>query len=172
MMALIGHLRMFARKETGATSRVDVGVTLGNAMRLLQYRIRNEDIEVVLDLPAEPAHVEANPIRLEQVFVNLLSNAVQSMRDRPRRVLRVSIRRAESTVTTEVADTGSGISADHMKSLFDPFFTTKEIGEGLGLGLSISYGIVREFGGTISVESELQIGSRFRVTLPAPPALA
>ncbi|MGJ4896660.1 ATP-binding protein [Bradyrhizobium oligotrophicum] len=170
MMALIGHLRMFARKETGATSRVDVGVTLGNAMRLLQYRIRNEGIEVVLDLPAEPAHVEANPIRLEQVFVNLLSNAVQSMRDRPRRVLTVSIRRAGSTVTTEVADTGSGISADHMKSLFDPFFTTKEIGEGLGLGLSISYGIVRELGGTISVESELQIGSRFRVTLPAPPA--
>ncbi|WP_315784294.1 ATP-binding protein [Bradyrhizobium sp. SZCCHNPS1003] len=169
MMALIGHLRMFARKETGATSRVDVGVTLGNAMRLLQYRIRNEGIEVVLDLPAEPAHVEANPIRLEQVFVNLLSNAVQSMRDRPRRVLTVSIRRAGSTVTTEVADTGSGISADHMKSLFDPFFTTKEIGEGLGLGLSISYGIVRELGGTISVESELQIGSRFRVTLPTPP---
>ena len=120
-----------------------------------------------MDVPAEPVHVEANPIRLEQVFVNLLSNAVQSMRDRPRRVLSVSIRRAGSTVTTEVADTGSGIAADHMKSLFDPFFTTKEIGEGLGLGLSISYGIVRELGGTISVESELEIGSRFRVTLPA-----
>jgi two-component system C4-dicarboxylate transport sensor histidine kinase DctB len=172
MMALIGHLRMFARKETGATSRVDVGMTLSNAMRLLEYRIRNEGIEIVLDLPAEPAHVEANPIRLEQVFVNLLSNAVQSMRDRPRRVLSVSIRCAEGTVMTEVADTGSGISVDHMKSLFDPFFTTKEIGEGLGLGLSISYGIVRELGGTISVESELQIGSRFRVTLPAPRASA
>jgi two-component system C4-dicarboxylate transport sensor histidine kinase DctB len=170
MLALIGHLRMFARKETGATSRVDVGLTIGNAMRLLHYRIRHESIEVVMDVPAEPAHVEANPIRLEQVFVNLLSNAVQSMRDRPHRVLKVSIYRDGSNVTTVVADTGSGISAEHMKSLFDPFFTTKEIGEGLGLGLSISYGIVRELGGSIEVESELHTGSRFRVTLPASPA--
>jgi two-component system C4-dicarboxylate transport sensor histidine kinase DctB len=170
MLALVGHLRMFARKETGATSRVDVGLTIGNAMRLLHYRIRHESIEVVMDVPAEPAHVEANPIRLEQVFVNLLSNAVQSMRDRPHRVLKVSIYRDGSNVTTVVADTGSGISAEHMKSLFDPFFTTKEIGEGLGLGLSISYGIVRELGGSIEVESELHIGSRFRVTLPASPA--
>jgi two-component system C4-dicarboxylate transport sensor histidine kinase DctB len=66
----------------------------------------------------------------------------------------------------EVSDTGAGIAAEHLKSLFDPFFTTKEIGEGLGLGLSISYGIVREFGGDILVDSAPGRGSTFKVVIP------
>lgn len=172
IMALIDHLRMFARKETGATDSVDLAAAIRNAMRLLDHQIRNERIEVIMALLAEPVHVRANPVRLEQVFVNLVSNAVHAMRERPRRVLSISMLREGSVTTTEVGDTGGGIAPQYLKSLFDPFFTTKEIGEGLGLGLSISYGIVREFGGTISVESEPEAGSRFRVTLPAAPIAA
>ncbi|MDA9399698.1 sensor histidine kinase [Bradyrhizobium sp. CCBAU 45389] len=166
MMALIDHLRMFARKETGTRSAVALAPVVDNAIRLLQYRIANEHIEVVRSAPAEPLHGLANPIRLEQVVVNLLSNAIDAMRDRERRVLGVALGRRDDSAVIEVSDTGAGIAPEHIKSLFDPFFTTKEIGEGLGLGLSISYGIVREFGGDILVESTPGRGSTFKVVIP------
>ncbi|MHC2621503.1 two-component system C4-dicarboxylate transport sensor histidine kinase DctB [Bradyrhizobium huanghuaihaiense] len=166
MMALIDHLRMFARKETGTRSAVALAPVIDNAIRLLQYRIDNEHIEVVRSAPAEPLHGLANPIRLEQVVVNLLSNAIDAMRDRERRVLGVTLDRHDDSAVIEVSDTGAGIAPEHIKSLFDPFFTTKEIGEGLGLGLSISYGIVREFGGDILVDSTPGRGSTFKVVIP------
>lgn len=166
MMALIDHLRMFARKETGTRSAVELAPVIDNAVRLLQYRIDHEHIEVVRDVPAEPLHSLANPIRLEQVIVNLLSNAIDAMRDRERRVLAVTLGRRDDSAVIEVSDTGAGIASEHIKSLFDPFFTTKEIGEGLGLGLSISYGIVREFGGDILVDSAPGRGSTFKVVIP------
>lgn len=166
MMALIDHLRMFARKETGTRSAVDLAPVIDNAVRLLQYRIDHEHIEVVRAAPAEPLHSLANPIRLEQVVVNLLSNAIDAMRDRERRVLAVTLGRRDDSAVIEVSDTGAGIASEHIKSLFDPFFTTREIGEGLGLGLSISYGIVREFGGDILVDSAPGRGSTFKVVIP------
>lgn len=166
MMALIDHLRMFARKETGTRSAVDLAPVIDNAVRLLQYRIDHEHIDVVRAAPAEPLHSLANPIRLEQVIVNLLSNAIDAMRDRERRVLTVRLGRRDDSAVIEVSDTGAGIASEHIKSLFDPFFTTKEIGEGLGLGLSISYGIVREFGGDILVDSAPGRGSTFKVVIP------
>lgn len=166
MMALIDHLRMFARKETGTRSAVDLAPVIDNAVRLLQYRIDHEHVEVVRAAPAEPLHGLANPIRLEQVVVNLLSNAIDAMRDRERRVLTVRLGRRDDSAVIEVSDSGAGIASEHIKSLFDPFFTTKEIGEGLGLGLSISYGIVREFGGDILVDSAPGRGSTFKVVIP------
>lgn len=166
MMALIDHLRMFARKETGTRSAVELAPVVDNAVRLLRYRIDNEHVEVVRAAPAEPLHGLANPIRLEQVVVNLLSNAIDAMRDRERRVLTVRLGRRDDSAVIEVNDTGAGIASEHIKSLFDPFFTTKEIGEGLGLGLSISYGIVREFGGDILVDSAPGRGSTFKVVIP------
>lgn len=166
MMALIDHLRMFARKETGTRSAVVLAPVVDNAVRLLRYRIDNEHIEVVRAAPAEPLHGLANPIRLEQVVVNLLSNAIDAMRDRERRVLTVRLGRRDDSAVIEVSDSGAGIASEHIKSLFDPFFTTKEIGEGLGLGLSISYGIVREFGGDILVDSAPGRGSTFKVVIP------
>lgn len=166
MMALIDHLRMFARKETGTRSAVELAPVVDNAVRLLRYRIDNEHVEVVRAAPAEPLHGLANPIRLEQVVVNLLSNAIDAMRDRERRVLTVRLGRRDDSAVIEVSDSGAGIASEHIKSLFDPFFTTKEIGEGLGLGLSISYGIVREFGGDILVDSAPGRGSTFKVVIP------
>ena len=166
MMALIDHLRMFARKETGTRSAVALAPVIDNAIRLLQYRIDHEHIEVVRGAPAEPLYSFANPIRLEQVVVNLLSNAIDAMRESERRLLKVALGSDDANAVIEVTDTGGGIAAEHLKSLFDPFFTTKEIGEGLGLGLSISYGIVREFGGDILVDSAPGRGSTFKVVIP------
>ncbi|MCP3459551.1 ATP-binding protein [Bradyrhizobium sp. CCGUVB23] len=166
MMALISHLRMFARKETSARSAVALAAVVDNALRLLQYRINNDGIEVVRALGTEPVHGFANPVRLEQVLVNLLSNAIDAMQGRERRILGVVLEGREGVAVIAISDTGKGIAPEHMKSLFDPFFTTKEIGEGLGLGLSISYGIVREFGGDILVESVPGQGSTFKVIIP------
>jgi two-component system, NtrC family, C4-dicarboxylate transport sensor histidine kinase DctB len=159
-------LRMFARKETGTRSAVALAPVIDNALRLLQYRIDHEHIEVVRVVPAEPLYSFANPIRLEQVVVNLLSNAIDAMQASERRLLRIAVGRDGAGAVIEVTDTGAGIAAEHVKSLFDPFFTTKETGEGLGLGLSISYGIVREFGGDILVDSVPGRGSTFKVVIP------
>ncbi len=166
MMALIEHLRMFARKETGARSPVDLPVVIGNAMRLVEYRIRNEGIKVDMSMPSAPVYVMANPVRLEQVLVNLLSNAIDAMHDTEQRLLGIVLDWDGERAVIEVSDTGHGIAPEHVKSLFDPFFTTKDIGQGLGLGLSISYGIIRECGGDIMVESAPRAGARFRVVLP------
>jgi two-component system C4-dicarboxylate transport sensor histidine kinase DctB len=166
MKALIDHLRMFARKETGTRSAVALAPVIDNAVRLLRYRIDQEHIELVRASPPEPLHGLANPIRLEQVLVNLLSNAIDAMRNSERRLLTIALGRDEASVVITVSDTGAGIASEHLKSLFDPFFTTKETGEGLGLGLSISYGIVREFGGDILVDSVPGTGSTFRVVIP------
>jgi two-component system C4-dicarboxylate transport sensor histidine kinase DctB len=166
MKALIDHLRMFARKETGSRSAVALAPVIDNAVRLLQYRIDHEHIEVVRIAPAEPLYSFANPIRLEQVVVNLLSNAIDAMRLSERRLLKVALGSEGASAVIEVTDTGAGVAAEHVKSLFDPFFTTKEVGEGLGLGLSISYGIVREFGGDVLVDSVAGRGSTFKVVIP------
>jgi two-component system, NtrC family, C4-dicarboxylate transport sensor histidine kinase DctB len=166
MMTLIAHLRMFARKETGARSAVELAAVIDNALRLLQYRINSERIELARAIGGGPLHGLVNPVRLEQVLVNLLSNAIDAMRDCERRVLGVALDRQDGEAIIAISDTGNGIAPDHMKSLFDPFFTTKEIGEGLGLGLSISYGIVREFGGDILVESVASEGATFKVIIP------
>lgn len=167
MMALVAHLRMFARKETGARSAVDLAGAVDNAIRLLEYRIRNENIELTRTMAAEPVFTFANPVRLEQVMVNLLSNAIDAMRDGERKLLAIAVGREGDRAIVTVTDSGRGIAPEHIKSLFDPFFTTKEIGEGLGLGLSISYGIIRESGGDILVESAVGRGTSFRVVLPA-----
>jgi two-component system C4-dicarboxylate transport sensor histidine kinase DctB len=167
MMALVQHLRMFARKETGARSAVDLARIIDNAIRLLDYRIRNERVDLVRPPPPEPVFAFVNPVRLEQVVVNLLSNAIDAMRDAERKILTVTLGRESHRAIVEIVDTGCGIAPEHIKSLFDPFFTTKEIGEGLGLGLSISYGIIRESGGDILVESAVGSGTSFKVILPA-----
>jgi len=167
MTALIERLRMFARKDSGARSPVDLATALRNALNLLAHRIKIENVE--LEVPAfdQPLLVLANSVRLEQVFINLLSNAMDAMRGCEQRLLSLSVRRSGEFVIVEIADTGGGIAPEHIQSLFDPFFTTKDIGEGLGLGLSISYGIVREFGGTLTVESAQGAGSAFHVSLLA-----
>jgi two-component system, NtrC family, C4-dicarboxylate transport sensor histidine kinase DctB len=167
MMALVQHLRMFARKETGARSAVDLARIIDNAIRLLDYRIRNERVDLVRAPPPEPVFAFVNPVRLEQVVVNLLSNAIDAMRDAERKILTVTLGRESHRAIVEIVDTGCGIAPEHIKSLFDPFFTTKEIGEGLGLGLSISYGIIRESGGDILVESAVGSGTSFKVILLA-----
>jgi two-component system NtrC family sensor kinase len=119
--------------------------------------------------PLPEVSVDTNQIK--QVLVNLFNNAIHAMQDRPQpAVLTVSSRlhrkHGQPVVFLSISDTGHGIDPIHLDKIFDPFFTTKEVGQGTGLGLSISYGIVERHGGTIQVESTLNQGSTFVVTLP------
>jgi signal transduction histidine kinase len=110
--------------------------------------------------------VVGNPIQLEQVFINLLTNARDAVASGPRKAIRISGAVGAAAVEVAVADTGPGIPPGLERRIFDPFFTTKEVGQGTGLGLSITYGIVKEHGGTISVVSRPGEGATFLLQLP------
>jgi two-component system C4-dicarboxylate transport sensor histidine kinase DctB len=113
--------------------------------------------------------VAGNAIQLEQVFINLLTNARDAVAESPRKQIRISATTGSGAVEVALADTGRGIPPGHERQIFDPFFTTKEVGKGTGLGLSITYGIIKEHGGTISVVSSPGEGATFLIHLPLAP---
>ncbi|SDI62491.1 sensor histidine kinase [Pseudomonas panipatensis] len=167
MAALTGHLKTFARKTPGGLrERIELGNVLEQALQLLAVRIRAEQVEISQELSI-PAWVLGDAIRLEQVLVNLLRNALDAVAGAERPHIAVSLRREGADWCLRVADNGPGIAAEHLASVFDPFFTTKPVGEGLGLGLAVSYGIVHELGGRLEAANQPQGGAEFRLCLPA-----
>ncbi|WP_299549139.1 ATP-binding protein [uncultured Tateyamaria sp.] len=145
MGRIIKNLRAFARQESEPALRVDLVEVVQSAVELTTPRIRNEDVTLVVNLPDAPVWVSGGEVRLGQVFVNLISNAVDAMAGRDTRALTIDIQ----STSVIISDTGPGIETPDR--VFDPFYSTKEVGasEGMGLGLSISYGIVQSFGGEI-----------------------
>ncbi|MFC0710031.1 sensor histidine kinase [Azorhizophilus paspali] len=166
MAALTGHLKTFARDTPGGLrERLALDAVVDHALLLLEARIRQDAVQV-LRLRAPRAWVEGNAIRFEQVLVNLLHNALDAMVGQARRELRIALHRDGSDWLLSVADSGGGIAAEHLSRVFEPFFTTKPVGEGLGLGLAVSYGIVRESGGQMEVGNTGD-GAQFVIRLPA-----
>ena len=133
---------------------------------LMQEQLRLRLITVALDLDPGPALIEGNAIQLEQVFINLLTNARDALADAERKEIKVMSRREGGRVAIIFADTGCGIPDELKSRIFDPFFTTKEVGAGTGLGLSIAYGIVRDHHGAISLANAPAEGAAFRIELP------
>ena len=171
MAALTGHLKTFARKSpAGLRQRLSLAEVLEQALQLLSPRIRSEQVEVFRQVPAE-AMVSGDAIRLEQVLINLLHNALDAMSGRPQRRLRILCQLAGDRWQLRVGDNGGGIPSEHLDQVFEPFFTTKPVGQGLGLGLAVSYGIVRDMGGTLEVSND-EHGAVFTLTLPAAEAHA
>ncbi|MFK8330281.1 ATP-binding protein [Pseudomonas sp. BJa5] len=168
MAALTGHLKTFARNSpSGLRERLDLATVVDQALQLLEARIRAEQVDVALYL-ARPAWVRGDAIRLEQVLINLLRNALDAMAGKTFRRLEIRIEIDADQWRLSVLDSGGGIAAEHLASVFDPFFTTKPVGEGLGLGLAISYGIIHEAGGRLAVDNQPG-GARFSLTLPCDP---
>ncbi len=167
LATLTGHLKTFARKETQVAMTADIGTVIANALDLTDHRLRQVGVDIEYRRPRPPIGVSANPVHIEQVLINLIANAADAMQDAPLRILSIGVTSEGGTASITIADTGSGIAPDNMSTLFDPFFTTKPAGKGLGLGLAISYGLVRDSGGTIAVRSRPGKGSTFTITLPA-----
>jgi two-component system C4-dicarboxylate transport sensor histidine kinase DctB len=158
-------LRRFSRKEPAHLAPVAVERAIANALFLLEPRLRKEQVETEQHLPDPGLHVLADANRLEQVLVNLIANALDAMAGAPVRRLTVTAQRDGERVTIAVADTGPGIPEAARGRLFEPFFTTKPQGAGLGLGLAISAGIVREFGGSLEAANGATGGAAFNVHL-------
>ncbi|WP_295516883.1 ATP-binding protein [uncultured Pseudomonas sp.] len=166
MSGLTGHLKTYARKTpAGLRERVDLALVVDQALELLEARRSEVNAELVLELP-RPAWLLGDPIRLEQVLVNLLRNALDAVAERPAPRVTVSLERDGDSWQLEVADNGGGIAEEHLGQVFDPFFTTKPVGEGLGLGLAVSSAIVQAQGGTLTVANGVE-GAVFRLRLPA-----
>lgn len=165
MAALTGHLKTFARKSpSGLRERLDLATVVDQALHLLEARLRDESIATELEL-TRPAWVRGDAIRLEQVLINLLRNALDAMLDKSRKRLKICLQADQQLWQLTVSDSGGGIAEAHLGSVFDPFFTTKPVGDGLGLGLAVSYAIVHELGGRLSAANQ-DDGAIFTLTLP------
>ena len=161
---IIKNLLNFARNPADSSfQRVDLKVSLEEIISLIDYKLKTMNIELELALAAVPP-VQAQGERLQQVFINLILNALDAMPDGGK--LRIELLRADREAVVSISDTGTGIRSEHLPHVFDPFFTTKGIGKGTGLGLSISYAIIKEHEGRIQVGSETGKGSTFTVFLP------
>jgi C4-dicarboxylate-specific signal transduction histidine kinase len=163
---IITHLRTFGRSAPVTVEPVSVNDVIERSLSLMQEQLRLRQVEVELDLCADAPVVLGNPIQLEQVFINLLTNARDALIDAKRRTIMIECRLNGGSVAVVFRDTGPGIPEGLEQRIFDPFFTTKEVGTGTGLGLSITYGIIKEHDGSITVESRPGEGASFRIELP------
>ncbi|WP_375227476.1 sensor histidine kinase [Roseobacter sp. S98] len=161
MGRIIKNLRSFSRQQTEPVTRVDVVAALDTALEMTGPRLRDLQTRVSFDRPDAPVWAQGGEVRLVQVFVNLLTNALDAMKDAGSRALEIAIEQG-AMLQISVRDFGPGIAEP--EKVFDPFYSTKEVGasEGMGLGLSISYGIIQSFGGDIRVEN-CDPGARFVV---------
>ncbi len=164
MAQTITHLKRFARRPARQIGPVDLDTAVQGALSLFARRIAEEQVQVETDIEAG-LKVFAEEVRLEQVVVNLISNALDAFSEGGDRRIGIRARREGSNVWIEVRDTGSGITQDVREHMFDPFVTSKPPGEGLGLGLSLSFNIVRDFGGRLILVDTSPKGSTFAIEL-------
>jgi C4-dicarboxylate-specific signal transduction histidine kinase len=165
---IISHLRTFGRAAPVTFEAVDVDDVIARALSLMQEQLRLRAIDVDLELCPDELVVHGNPIQLEQVFINLLTNARDALDDFPeeRKLIRIASSLEGDRIRIVFQDTGPGIPAEIAKRVFDPFFTTKEVGAGTGLGLSITYSIVKEHGGEIALAPTPGGGATFTLEIP------
>jgi signal transduction histidine kinase len=163
----VANLLNFARPREIRLEPTSVNHNLRHVVELVGYQLRAADVEVKFDLDEDPAIVEADHFQMEQLFLNLVLNALDAMRGGGTLALRTRVRGGK--VIAEVRDTGHGIEPDIRDRIFDPFFTTRDVGEGTGLGLAVSGSIVAAHGGHIEIESTVGKGTTFRVIMAAMP---
>jgi len=164
---IVGNLLNFSRAGNASDFvEIDINKLLNDTLQLLEPQLRKSSIEIIKKYEPEPPLIIGNGGKLQQVFTNLILNARDAMYGGGTITLttKTSI---DGEVLVEVADTGEGIPAENLGKVFDPFFTTKGVGNGTGLGLAVTYGIVQEHGGTIEVRGQESPGATFKLTFPA-----
>ena len=166
---IVSDLLKFARQSTPDMQRRDLRETIRSVIRLTEYLARKGNVEVTIEMPETAVLVTYDAQQIEQVLINMTTNAVQAMPEGG--TLEFALKEFEESVEINITDSGSGIPEENMDRIFDPFFTTKPEGEGTGLGLSVSYGIVARHGGQIDVESSMGEGTTFTITLPSSPPM-
>lgn len=169
MANLVRNLLQFSRRNQPKTTGVDVCKEINNSLELIQYLLRGRNIDVVTDFPEALPIIEADRQQLQQLFLNLLTNASDAMLQGGKLTAQVtsgSLSDGLEAVLIRFVDTGTGIPTEHMESVWDAFFTTKPEGKGTGLGLAICRRVAEEHHGTITIESEAGAGTTVTIALP------
>lgn len=169
MAKLSKTLKSFARKPSMQLRAVDIGPLMQEAITLVDPHAKAKKIDLDFTLPIEKVVVKGGSLRLSQVVVNLLSNAIDAAADSAKRAVILGVDYNAQQVVLRVEDSGRGVSDEEKNVIFDPFVSQKEVSEGLGLGLSIAYNIVHDFGGEIDVGASALGGAAFYVKLPRHP---
>ncbi len=162
---IIRNLVDFSRPSVNIEKETDINKVIHDALNIVQYGKRVRNIEFKLELTEYLPPINAVSDQMVQVLINLLINAIDSLDGKPGAISLRSYER-DNAICIEVRDNGKGIKEDDREKIFEPFFTTKEVGKGTGLGLWVSYGIIKRFGGEVDVESAVGKGSRFTITFP------
>ncbi len=162
---IIRDLVDFSRPSTHVSKPTDLNQILNDALNIVKYGKKVKDVTFSLDLDAQLPTIRIVPDQIVQVFINVLMNAVDALDGKPGTIT-VSSRTFDSVIDVAVSDTGKGITEGEIEKIFEPFYTTKGVGRGTGLGLWVSYGIVKSFNGDILVESIPGEGSLFTIRLP------
>jgi signal transduction histidine kinase len=163
---LVSNLKNFSRLDRSKVASFNVNEGVSATLLIAKPQLRGIALERKF---GEIPSITCSPSQVNQVFLNLVTNAAQAL-DKPEKRITITTRReGADAIAVEVADNGSGIKPEVLPKIFDPFFTTKEVGKGTGLGLSIVYKIVTQHGGRIDVKSEVGKGTVFTVVLPMQP---
>lgn len=164
MVRISKNLRNFARKPNERLSDVALPEVVQSAQEIIAWRL-GDYVRLIID-PVPDLYVTAGSVRLQQVLVNILSNAIDAVEGQENAEIRLSAVALGGVVRIEIRDNGPGIAPANLERIFDPFFSTKGVGKGLGLGLSISYNIIHDFGGTLSAANHPEGGALFTLSLP------
>ncbi|MBN1573896.1 MAG: PAS domain S-box protein [Deltaproteobacteria bacterium] len=163
---IVGGLLSFAREHKPERKMIYINDVLRESYKLREYEMRMNGIDFEMELTEDIPRTSADPYQFQQVFINLINNAYDALKNDKGGSLVVRSLCRDNNIVLEFEDDGPGIPAKDLNSIFDPFFTTKEVGEGTGLGLSIVYGIIKEHNGEIRVESVPGEGAKFIIELP------
>ncbi len=170
---VIKHVRDFARQSERDLKKLVINDPINDVFKVLGHQLTVHSVKVNLDLDPEIPEIRAEHNRLEQVFINLVTNAIDSMDEKAEKeegpvekILDIKTYVEEGFVMIKVSDTGIGMTEEVKRKIFEPFFTTKETGKGTGLGTSISFGIIKDYKGTIDIQSEYGKGARFMIKFP------
>ncbi|MFC1854992.1 ATP-binding protein [Thermodesulfobacteriota bacterium] len=168
MGKIINHLKTFSRQDAPYFSKIDINSVIENSFIMVSEHLKLKDITVVKNLTTSLPMIFGDANQLEQIFLNLITNAADAMDEMGKGTLtfKTSLSDDDKEVVVSVSDTGKGISENHLRDIFNPFFTTKEVGKGTGLGLSISYGIIQTHKGSIMAKSKPGEGTEFILKFP------
>ena len=163
MGSITRQLKSYARKGGDAFEPIDIRDAFSSALTMMEPQLRRRDVQIDTTMPREPVMVQADRVRLEQVIINLLRNALDATKGTPEPLVEILVSGGQRALLS-VRDNGEGI--DDLDSLFEPFYTTKAPGDGTGLGLAISSGIVNDFGGRLTARNAEAGGAVFEMVLP------
>lgn len=166
---IVDHLRIFAKVDALKTSRIDLHDLIQDSIKILRSMCEKHNILVIQDLYPHRLFIEANQAGVQQIMLNLLSNALDAITEKQEiEVAEITIKSdyAAGKIDIRVTDTGVGIPQEKLTTIFEPFYTTKAPGKGTGLGLSVSHTLIQEMGGCITIHTAKNQGTTFHITVP------